>query len=261
MLVHDRQARILDYLQKHPSSSVLHLQRSLGVSRSTVRRDLVELEEQGEIIRVHGGVVHRDTLRGEPTYDRRGREGVASKRAIAAIAASLVPNDCVVYIDAGTTCVEVARQLAARSDLKILTHSVRLLIEMGDSAAGVTCIGGEYRAVSQALVGGLALSWLKQLHCDLAILGASGLDETGVSTTELSEAALKQGIAERAAEVMLVADHRKWERPAAVTFAPWASIQTFITDSLPKRTLRRSLSAHGTETVIAGEKRTPSSAD
>jgi len=251
MLVHDRHARILNYLQKHPSSSVLHLQRSLGVSRSTVRRDLVELEEQGEIIRVHGGVVHRDTLRGEPTYDRRGREGMAAKQAIARTAAALVPSDCVVYLDAGTTCVEVARQLAARQDLKILTHSVRLLIEVGDSAASMTCLGGEYRAVSQALVGGLSLSWMKHLRCDLAILGASGLDAAGASTTELSEAALKQAIGERAGKLILVADQRKWEKSAAVLFAPWKSIQTFVTDQLPSRGARRTLAEQGTEVLLA----------
>lgn len=253
MLVHDRHARILDYLQKHPSSSVLHLQRSLGVSRSTVRRDLVELEEQGEIIRVHGGVVHRDTLRGEPTYDRRGREAIAAKRAIAAATAALVPEDSVVYLDAGTTCVEVARQLAARQDLKIFTHSVRLLIEVGDSAASMTCVGGEYRAVSQALVGGLSMSWLKHLQFDVAILGASGLDEAGASTTELSEAALKQAIVERAGKLILATDHRKWERPAAVRFAPWKLLQTFVTDQLPGRGMRRMLTEQGTEVVLAGK--------
>lgn len=253
MIVHDRHARILTYLQQHPSSSILHLQRSLGVSRSTIRRDLVELEEQGEIIRVHGGVVHRDTLRGEPTYDRRGREAVAAKRLIATTTAALIPADCVVYVDAGTTCVEVGRQLAARPDLKILTHSIRLLIEVGDAAASLSCIGGEYRAVSQALVGGLALSWLDHLHCDFAILGASGLSSSGVSTTELSEAALKQSVIKRSERCIIVADQRKWEKPAAVAFADWKVVHMLVTDGFPSRPQRRAMADAGAEVIIARE--------
>ncbi len=252
MFGHTRQSQILDYLRKHPSSSVTQLQIKLGVSRSTLRRDLVELEEQGAIVRVHGGVVHRDSLRGEPTYDRRGREATQAKRRIAAAAAALVPEGCVVYLDAGTTCAELGRLLAVRKDIRIFTHSVRLLIEVGESAASLTCLGGEYRPVSQAVVGGLALDWLSHLHFDFGFIGASGLDaETGASTTELSEAALKQAIVERSDRVILAADARKWEKPAAVNFAGWQSIHTLVTDEAPARSHRRSLADRDTEVVVA----------
>jgi DeoR/GlpR family transcriptional regulator of sugar metabolism len=237
MIVHSRHQRILDLLQQQPSASVELLQQHLGVSRSTLRRDLLELEEQGEIVRVHGGVVHRDSLRGEPTYDRRRREAMPAKQSIAQAAALLIPRDCVVYLDAGTTCVEVARQLSARPDITIFTHSIRLLMELGDSAARLTCVGGEYRAVSQALVGGFALSWLKQIRVDFAILGASGLSSSGASTTELSEAGMKQEILQRARQNILVADARKWEKPAAVQFAEWAEINNLVTDTFPPERL------------------------
>lgn len=233
MIVHDRHQRILDLLQQQPSASVEFLQQDLGVSRSTLRRDLLELEEQGAILRVHGGVVHRDSLRGEPTFDRRRRESMPAKQAIAQAAAALIPRDSIVYVDAGTTCVEVGKQLSARPDLTIFTHSVRLLMELGDSAARLTCVGGEYRAVSQALVGGFALSWLKQIRVDIAILGASGLSASGVSTTELSEAGMKQEILQRASQNIIVADSRKWSTSAAVQFADWNQIHTFVTETFP----------------------------
>jgi len=247
MIGHDRQSHILDFLQKHPSSSILQLQESLGVSRSTIRRDLVELEEQGEIVRVHGGVVHRDMLRGEPTYDKRGREAIAAKRLIAQTVSALVPENSVVFLDAGTTCVEVARHLAPRRDLRIFTHSIRLLMEIGDAAASLTCIGGEFRAVSQALVGGLSLSWLSHLHCDLAILGASGLSAQGLSTTELSEATMKQQILARSSRTIVVADQRKWARSAAVTFAPWSEIQALVTNEPPPAELQAVLTSQQVE--------------
>ncbi|HWL07611.1 MAG TPA: DeoR/GlpR family DNA-binding transcription regulator, partial [Planctomicrobium sp.] len=143
------------------------------------------------------------------------------------------------------------RQLAARKDLRILTHSVRLLIEMGESAASLTCIGGDYRPVSQALVGGLAFSWLNHLRCDMAIIGASGLDDTGASTTELSEAGLKQLIIERSQQAIIVADHRKWEKPAAVQFAPWNQVHSLITDETPSHSFRKAVDAQETRIVVA----------
>lgn len=252
MFVHERQARILHALQKRASSSVTELQEELGVSRSTLRRDLVELEEQGALVRVHGGVVHRDALRGEPTYDRRGREAVSAKRRIAAAAAELVPENCTVYLDAGTTCVELGRRLAMREDLRIFTHSVRLLAEVGDCAAAITCIGGEYRHVSQAVTGGLALDWLGRLRCDLAFLGASGLHPSeGPSTTETSEAALKQVIIQRSREAILLADARKWKEPAAVCFSDWEPIRLLVTDTHPGRSPARALAAAGTRLQVA----------
>lgn len=254
MFVHERQSRILRHLQQQPSSSITQLQETLGISRSTLRRDLVELEEMGEIVRVHGGVVHRNSLRGEPTYDRRGREAIVAKRSIAVAAANLIPPDSVVYIDGGTTCVEVGRQLAARDDIKIFTHSVRLLIELGDCAASIICVGGEYRHVSQALVGGLCLSWLEHLRCDIAILGASGLHATdGVSTTETSEAIVKQAVIRRSEKSIVVADGRKWIKPAAVAFAGWDEIQAIVTDEPLSKANAKSIAAKGTEIIVAQE--------
>ncbi|WP_437187114.1 DeoR/GlpR family DNA-binding transcription regulator [Planctomicrobium sp. SH668] len=252
MFVHERHSRILDYLQKHPSSSVTELQDALGISRSTLRRDLVELEEREALLRVHGGVVHRDSLRGEPSYDRRGNQAILAKKQIAKAAAALVPADSVVFIDAGTTCVEVALQLSARPDLRIYTHSVRLLIEVGDCAARVNCIGGEYRPVSQALVGGLGLAWIERLNCNMAFLGASGLSPTkGISTTELSEATMKQAIIQNSDQIVVVADARKWDEPSTVTFAHWNEIQTFVTNQPLSKASSRALSAQGTKVVIA----------
>ncbi|WP_437221780.1 DeoR/GlpR family DNA-binding transcription regulator [Planctomicrobium sp. SH661] len=252
MFVHERHARILDYLQKHPTSSVTQLQETLGVSRSTLRRDLLELEEQEEIVRTHGGVVHRDSLRGEPSYDKRGRESVAAKRSIGKAAAAMVPSGSVVYLDAGTTCVEVGRQLAARDDVRIVTHSVGLLLEMGDCAAGITCVGGEYRSISQALVGGLCLQWLDHLRCDIAFLGASGLSVAdGASTTEISETAVKQAIIKRSRKSVIVADQGKWKQPSAITFAPWSKVNAVVTDASLSKSEIRSITAQNTEFILA----------
>jgi DeoR/GlpR family transcriptional regulator of sugar metabolism len=96
----------------------------------------------------------------------------------------------------------------------------------------VVAIGGEIRPVSLALIGDLALDWLKHLRFDVAVIGASGIDPIeGPSTTELSEAAVKQLACDRASKRILVSHSTKWGAPAAITFASWKRFNVFVTDA------------------------------
>lgn len=206
-------------------------QDALGVSRATIRRDLIELEEQGVLVRVHSGVVHSDYLAGEPTFDRRHQQSVVQKRRIGETAVGLIQSNQTVFIDAGTTCLEVARRLLLREDIKIFTHSMRVMAEAQRGQADVICIGGALRRVSEALVDTFALDWLEQLHFDVAVIGASGLcPKHGLTTTELSEAAVKRSVIARSQQVILAADSSKLGHPTAVTFAKWDAITHWVLD-------------------------------
>jgi DeoR/GlpR family transcriptional regulator of sugar metabolism len=256
MFVHDRHKQIVDRLVRRPRWTVTQLQREMRVSRSTLRRDLLELEERGDLVRVHGGVVHRDFLQGEPTFDRRGREAVVAKRAIALAAAELVAENAAVYLDAGTTCLEVGRHLLLRADVKLFTHSLRLASDAAasDAAASVVLIGGEVRKVSQAVVGGLSLGWLDQLRFDTAFVACSGVAAEGASTTELTEAAIKQSILSRSRQSVLVADAGKWDRPAAVRFAGLNQFETWVVDAALDKAARQAAEAVGVRVIVAKER-------
>lgn len=251
MFVQERYKMILDCIQKNPQMSVDDLMAELGVSRSTLRRDLIDLERQGMLVRVHGGVVNADSLRGEPTFDRRHRDQPEEKQAIAKVAAEMVFPNQVVYLDAGTTALEVGRLLMYRSDLKLITHSIRLLSHAGLARCSVTCVGGEYRPVSDALVGGLTASWMDHLNVDIAFVGASGLSPAGASTTELSECAVKQAILKRAKKRVLVCDSSKWNSPAAIEFAPWGKFHMWVTDKQIPRAGVVSARLHEVNVVVA----------
>jgi len=255
MFVHDRHRAILERLARRPRWAFSQLQREMRVSRSTLRRDLLELEEDGHIVRVHGGVVHRDFLKGEPTFDRRGKENVDAKRAIGVAAAAMIQPNEAVYIDAGTTGVEVARAAMLRPDVKIFTHSLRIGAEAAssDAAASVTLVGGEVRNVSQAVVGGLALQWMQHLSFDTAFIAASGVSAIGLMTTELSEAAMKQAIIARSRRVVLVADSAKWDHAAPVEFSTWNNVHTWVTDAALPRAAKEAITRHRTTVVLAKE--------
>lgn len=253
MFVQERLTRILATLKGQPRLSVTDLQERLGLSRSTLRRDLVELERRGEILRVHGGVVLRGYLQGEPTFERRRTEAAEAKARIGRAAARLAPENATVFVDAGTTCLLVARELLVRDDLRIFTHSTSILAEAAGAAATVVCLGGEYRQASQALVGGFAMRWLEELRFEVAFIAASGLSADGLSTTELTEADVKRRVVASADQVVLAADSTKWARPSAVRFAGWNSIDSWVTDEAPPRAASKRLAGAGVRIVNATE--------
>jgi DeoR family fructose operon transcriptional repressor len=251
MFVQDRHSAILTHMAKRPRWTVTGLQKALRVSRSTLRRDLNDLQDRGEVLRVHGGVVHVGALKGEPSLDKRARQAIDAKRCIAAAASDAVPTGATVFVDAGTTCLEVGRRLILRGDVRIITHSIRLLMDADGSKTPITCIGGDYRAISQAVVGGLAMEWMKHLRCDIAIMGASGLNVDGASTTEISETAIKQAAMNIAGESILVAHAEKWDAPATVRFAEWKQFNRWITDASLPPAVRKSVAARGVDVIIA----------
>ncbi|QQE13822.1 DeoR/GlpR transcriptional regulator [Planctomycetota bacterium] len=241
MLIHERLEKIKAILAQNPRCGVEEIQEKLGVSRSTVRRDLLKLEDGGEVLRVHGGALNAGMLRGEPTYDKRSRMAVKAKRLIGEQAAELVEDGQSVFVDAGTSCVEVGRRLLLRENVQIFTNSIGLLQHAHEGVAEIMCIGGKVRRSTEAMVGGLSLNWFKRLKFDVAIIGASSLSvEDGASTTELLEASVKQEAMRRAKRSVLVADASKLEANAVVGFAAWDEFDDWVMDKkLPAEKMKQ----------------------
>jgi DeoR family fructose operon transcriptional repressor len=239
MFAHERHEAICDLLCKSRRLTIGQLEKALSVSPATLRRDLSELEASGKVIRVRGAVVHPSYFRVEPTLAQKSRASASAKREIASGAAAMIPTGAGVLLDAGTTCLALGRLLLPRADLTIWTHSLPLvwLAQESGAAANVVCIGGQVRAVSGALVGAMAMSWLQNLRADWCFVGASGLSEEGAFTTEMTEAAMKAEFLRRAKKRVLLADNRKWNSPASVRFGAWNDFDLWLTDTQPSRVL------------------------
>jgi len=234
MFAPERHRAIKEIVRKHRRMAFDELQRLLKVSPATLRRDLTELEQAREIIRVHGGVLDPGYARSEISFDERLLRNRAAKKDIAAKAVSLVPSGASVFVDAGSTCIEAGKALLGRKDIRLITHSLALLEAAFHEEAPILCIGGELRKVSGAFTGGAALGALDKLHADIAFLGASGLDpEHGCTTTELSEAEVKSAILSRSTRKILLADQTKWKNSSTVRFAEWKQLTDWITDKAP----------------------------
>jgi len=252
MIAQERYQFILDYVARAGRVRLQDLRKRLGVSIASLRRDVTELEARGLVVRVHGGVMHPAHL-GEPTLAQREREAKPAKRAIARAAAALVERGQTVFIDGGSTCLLVGRQLAARRDLTLITNSLAIAHAAQSGEATIILIGGRVRSVSGALVGAQALGALDRLAADWAFIGASGLTREGPSTPELEEAAVKQAWIRRARRRAVVADSGKWGKPAAVLFAPWSEVDQWVVDAGVPKDAVRNLRKQGIQVTIAGK--------
>ncbi|MDX2185543.1 MAG: DeoR/GlpR family DNA-binding transcription regulator [Opitutaceae bacterium] len=232
MLTEARHRALIRLLADQGEVSLEEAATRFRISFPTVRRDFQALAAAGHARRVHGAILTPDFALAEPRYSRKASQAVALKVRLASTVASLLPEAGTIFIDAGTTCLEVARAVSDRAQLRIFTNSVSVLALAPESRASLVSIGGDVRPVSLALTGGFAQSWVKALHFDASVVGASGIDRAdGPCTTELTEASLKAEALRRARRRILVAHSAKWEKPAAVRYAPWDAFTDWVTDN------------------------------
>jgi DeoR family transcriptional regulator, fructose operon transcriptional repressor len=240
MIAHERHSLILSLLSQRKRMTAADIQVETGASAATLRRDLEFLASQDLLVRLHGVVLHPSVASGEPSLVQKMGMSLRAKQRIGEKAANLVGEGETVFIDSGSTCLEVARQLRSRPDLSIITNSLAVIAGHEHFKARLIVVGGERRAVSGALVGEIAGESIRALRADIAFLGASGLDMAdGPGTTELMEKSIKATWIARARRKVLVCDASKWSAAASFVFAPWESFTDFVTDQPPEKTFKK----------------------
>jgi DeoR family transcriptional regulator of aga operon len=228
----DRLSAILEQLSGDGSVNVTDLSRRFDVSLATIRRDLQLLEGQRLIGRVHGGAVARGVLYELPLRYKAARQQ-AEKRRIAHAAAEQVAENATVGLSGGTTTTEVARALAERRGLTIVTNALNVASELAvRSNLKLVVPGGVARPESYELVGPIAEAGLEGLNLDLAFLGVDGISaESGCTTHHEVEAYTNRTLIRRARRVVVVADGSKLGRVAFARICTVAEVDELITDT------------------------------
>lgn len=247
-----RQHRLREFVRQAGSARVEEICRELGISPATARRDLQELETRGQLRRVHGGAISIESRLEEPLFDDKTALAAREKRRIAERAAALVKAGDTVYLDGGSTVLELARLLAERTDLTVVTNSLRAAIELSGRGPRLILVGGELRRLSQTVVGPLTPSLLEQIHVDLAFMGTMGVTVSGgLTTSDPGEAFTKRLAMQRAQRVVLLADHGKVGHASFVQAGRVADLDLFITDKPLKPEDARAFRKHGVQVVVA----------
>lgn len=256
-LASQRQAVILDEIERLGAVRVSSLVARLGVSDMTIRRDLDVLAQRGLVIKVHGGAT---SVNGrsvdEPGFEAKQVRAQNEKDAIAHVAAEMVTPGSAVGISAGTTTWTLAHLLRDVPGLTVVTNSMRVadvVLSGGRSDQTVVLTGG-IRTPSDALVGPVAVEALRTLHLDQVFLGVHGMDERGFTTPNLMESETDRALVEAGRQLVVVADHSKWGVVGLATIVPLSDADVLITDEALPPSARDVLGAQVGELVIA---RTP----
>ena len=204
------------------------LAQDMGLSEVTIRADLKELEDKGWINRTRGGaapVMHRQIL-------ERQKERQDEKNAIARAAAALVADGDVIMIEAGTTTALVARYLAGKRDVHIVTNSTLVFsyARMNPNLQ-ITMTGGEFRRPTESLVGPVALETIARLNVRLAFVGTDGFTlERGMTTHLMEGAEIVKAMKNHAETTVLVADSSKYGKIGFISVLPLGRMDLILTD-------------------------------
>ncbi len=254
MLAAERHAEIELALQSTRAVSTEELALQLHVSAETVRRDLILLEKQGRITRIHGGAMSASRLISEEaSFAARSVGHVDAKMAIGRAGAALVrPGQSLVF-DVGTTVLEVARALPPGYRGTVATCSLLVAAELA-ARPGVEVLiaGGRVRAGDLACSNSLTVAFFENVRADIAFLGCGGVDaDAGITDFYLDEIATRRVMLANAASAFVAADATKVGVIAPHRLSDWRAPSGLITDARPTRAFRTALQDAGCELIVA----------
>lgn len=228
------------------------LAASFEVTPQTIRRDLSALCQRGLLARVHGGAVPANSI-SNFGYEERRHLAAEGKRRIGIAAAALIPENCSVFINLGTTTEQVARALYDHRDIVVVTNNINVInILSGSPNKELILAGGIVRQADGGVVGEAAVEFIRQFKVDYAVIGASALDDDGaILDFDYREVTVARAIIEIARKTLLVADHAKFERSAPFRICDVARIGVFVTDREPPERFRVTCRPHDVEIVVA----------
>jgi DeoR/GlpR family transcriptional regulator of sugar metabolism len=230
-----------------------HLAAALDVSDDTVRRDLDELAAAGRVRRVRGGALPAAAST-PPRMVERAERATPEKAAVAARAAALLAHEDVVSFGGGTTCLAIARLIAADGRARqVLTTSPDVALALADAPGEVLLAGGRLEPDSRTTVGADALDAVRRVRPGVAVLGACSLHPAiGLTTYCAGEAEVLREQAACAGRLMVATEGGKLGSTAAHVVAAARAVGQLVTDagSAPDAELS-ALRALGVEVVLA----------
>lgn len=229
----ERKEVILETLAEDSSVSVADLAKRMGVSVVTTRTDLAALEEEGILVRTHGGAMPAF----HPQILARMRQDKDRKAAIAKAAAEKIQDGETVIISAGTTTALIAKYLLGRRNVHIVTNNTLLLTYARmNPQLRVTLVGGEFRPSEEGVVGPMALQALDTFHVSKAFIGIDGASvKQGFTANSVESADLVRKMAEQADQVFAISDSSKFGKPGFARILPFNGVNALVTDKELKK--------------------------
>lgn len=230
MLKEERHQYILNRLNTHGRVYITSLSEELNISDDTLRRDLIELDKQGVLTKVHGGAIAKSGISVE--FMDRLNTGIAEKKEIAAKVIPLFRQGDVLLIDGGTSSLEVARQIPDNLEMTVYTNSFPIAnVLMNHPKLELIFLGGKVFSSSQVTVGVSVFQALQTVRPDWLVLGICSIHpQQGITDPDREESMVKRLMVERAQKRIVLADSYKLNTAETYHIASLEDIDYLVTE-------------------------------
>ena len=246
-----RVLRVQELFSKQEFISLEELCRLLNASKSSIRRDLIQLEDRGVLRRVHGGAISLQTRDEALDFGSLSGSSHNEKTSIGEAAAALVYDHQTVILGGGSTVVEVAKHLGDKL-IQVVTNSIPVAQVFWDSKqVEVTLTGGYVYPRLGVQIGPICERMLRTVSADIVIMGIRGISAEGISDSNSLNVESIRAMIQAARKVVIVADHSKFGRDAMLHVAKLSDIDQIVTDRELEPEFMQLLKDHGIECIVA----------
>jgi len=253
MLPIEKRNLILSLVEQKSVVTVQELSRLLDTSEVSVRKILNELDDQGLLKRTRGGAVNISTVR-EYEEKEKEKKNINEKRAIAKKAYEYIADSDAVFIDAGSTTLELVKEIKKgnKRNIVVITNALNVAFELLDADdIELIFVGGNVRHKIMSCVGGFAENTINSLCVDKAFIGCNSISvEKGITTPNVYEAQVKQCVIKAARETILITDSSKFGHVSMVRVSPIQNITRLITDNNISQRLKEQIEATGVDLIL-----------
>ncbi len=230
----DRIQKLKNYILSNERASIEELCNVFTVSKNTMRRDINELEKQGTIKKVYGGIVLNDKKTTEP-FESREEKNTSAKQVIAKLACDFVQDGDIIYIDSGTTTMHMLPHLAELRNLTIITNNLNVILSsLPYLHLNVLCTGGTLFRTTNSFVDMDAINFLKKYNISKAFMASTGISiSKGITNSSSFEYDIKKYMVDNCDMVVLLADETKIGRVSLTTYCDLKDINVFVTNAQP----------------------------
>ena len=251
MELKNRRQSVMDALRLRKSVKVAELAQELNVSEMTIRRDLKRLADMSIVTLVHGGAVLNEGTTALPNIKARSQKMTKEKNNIASYCAGLIKEGNAVYLDTGSTAMEIAEALRTRKNIAVLTHSLPVQNILSDSEGlQLIAMPGIYDKVKKGFFGDMTCRKIRSFQIDIAFIGCSAVDiKTGVMSPDFQDQAAKKAIIERSSKKVLAIDHTKIGNVMFTQVCPINALDMIVTDKLADKEFVEKVKKFGVEVI------------
>ena len=237
----ERKSEIINLLETHKNVNVAELDAQFQTSKETIRRDLRDLEQEGVLIRTHGGAMPVETKTNNPVMQDkypvsvRGIRRFQEKQAICKLAASYIQPEDTIFVDNSSTTAYLAQYVPPNIPVTFITNSIQFLLEaakLNNQNHMYICLGGIFKSSNLSIYGNMSLDNAKVYYPNKAFLSCSGISSNRMITdSSIQELETKKLMIELSNQVFILADHSKFEKDGQIFLSSFHNIDYIITDS------------------------------